>query len=185
MKHINYILNGFGYENTSDFRRSLYGLCLSGDKWEWKLILISIAGAFRMILDDFLGFDIPVFWAFVFLVCAEVYTGVKVSRKIKGQKFKSRRFGRMILKLGVYLFIVGILNVFAKSIDAPDIMGVSLNPFLWLYYAVFIGIVFQLVASYMENLGALGYKESKSIAGFVLRKLNTWFEFDGSKENDQ
>lgn len=184
MRVINYILNGFGYEGSADFRRSLYGLCLHGENIELRLLLFSAAGAFRLFLGEYIGFDVPVFWAFVFLICAEFWTGIKVARKVKGQKFQSRKFGRMILKIGTYLFIVGLLNVFAKSIDAPDIMGVSMNPLVWLYYTVFIAIIFQLFISWMENLGQLGYKETKTIAGFVLRKLNAWFEFDGTKDNE-
>jgi hypothetical protein len=37
---------------------------------------------------------------------------------------------------------------------------------------VMVAIVFQLVISYLENLGNLGYKEAKGIAGIVLRRYN-------------
>lgn len=180
-----YFLNGFGYENTGDYMRTMCGIYLQGNGLDWKLLIVAAIGTLRFILVNYVGFDIPVFIAFVLLIVAEFWTGVKVARTVKNEKFQSRKFGRMIFKIGTYVIIVAVLNVFAKSIDAPDIMGISLNPFTWLYFTVFTAIVFQLLISWLENLGMLGYKESKTIAGFILRKFNKWFEFDGSKNNDK
>lgn len=185
MKVLNYILNGFGYDNANDFKRSCCGIILQSSKADITVIVVSALGAVRIFLNDFIGFDLPVFASFVFLIAAEFWTGVKVSRIVYSEKFKSRKFGRMLLKIGTYVTIISILNQFSKNVDAPDVMGVSLNPFTWLYYTVFIAIVFQLLVSWLENLGALGYKETKTIAGFILRKFNTWFEFDGSKNNEE
>ncbi len=184
MTHLKYILKGFGFENSADYKHSVYGLIFSGDNADLKLMLIALAGSVRFFIKASVGFDLPVFCAFVFLVIAEFYSGVKVSRKVNKQKFKSRPVGRMIVKIGTYLLILSVLQIFASGINAPDIMGVNMNPFTWLYYVVFIGIVFQLLISWFENLGCLGYKETRTLAGFILRKFNKWFEFDGSKFNN-
>ncbi|MBX7204141.1 MAG: phage holin family protein [Bacteroidia bacterium] len=183
MKQLNYMLNGFGYESSNDFQRALCGYYNSGV--DIKFLAMAALGALRMVITNYVGIDLPVFWAFTFLVAAEFWTGVKVARKIRNDKFRSRPMGRMLLKIGTYIVIISVLNTFAKSIDAPDIMGLSLNPFVWLYYTVFIAIVFQLLISWLENLGSLGYKETKTIAGFILRRFNKWFEFDGSKDNEE
>ncbi|MFA9212472.1 MAG: phage holin family protein [Candidatus Methylacidiphilales bacterium] len=185
MKHVNYVLSGFGYEKgVSEYLNACAGAFMNSNKVDLKLIIIAIAGVLRMFLHDFVGFDVPVFFAFIFLIIAEVYTGIKVSVKVNKERVKSRPIGRMILKIGTYLVVLLIANVFAKSITAPDVLGISLNPFTWLYYAVFTGIVLQLFISWFENLGCLGYKETKTLAGFILRKFNNWFEFDGSKKNN-
>ncbi|MEH0008005.1 MAG: phage holin family protein [Flavobacteriales bacterium] len=137
-------------------------------------------GVLQGFLNRFLGLDLVVFTAFSLLIIAEYLTGIKVARK-QGEKFKSSKAGRMIFKIGVYAFMIAILHAFEKSIQTPKLFGVELNPFVWLYDSVLIAIVFQLVVSLFENLGALGYKESKTIAGIVLRRFNKWFEFDGKQ----
>ena len=90
----------------------------------------------------------------------------------------------MILKIGVYVGILFMLFTFANKTKTIDFIGFDVNPLGWLYYAVFVGITFQLVISYFENLGNLGYKEAKGLAGIVLRRFNKWFEFDGEKDGD-
>ena len=183
MKHFKYILNGFGYESTRDYLNACAGSFINSNKVELKLFFIAIASFIRLFMHNYIGIDVPVFFAFVFLISAEFYTGIKVSVKIEKKKIKSRPIGRMLLKIGTYVMILGIINVFAKSIVVPEVFGIPLNPFSLLWYAVFVGIIVQLIISWFENLGCLGYKETKTLAGFILRKYNKWFEFDGSKNN--
>lgn len=177
-----YLLNGFGYADSADFNRSVFKLLCVKTSAKWTTI---IATAITGLVFEYTGMDMPVFMAFIFLIVAEFWTGVKVSVKMKKERFRSRKFGRMILKIGVYIMIITVLHVFSKRINAPDLMGLSLNPFTWLYYTVLVAIVLQMVISWLENLGSLGYKETKTIAGFILRKLNKWFEFDGTKDNGE
>ena len=175
MRAANFLIQAFGFLDTQDFYRSAFGAI--GVK---TVKYSAVIGLFQGVLNRFLGLDLAVFIAFSTLIIAEYITGVKVSHK-QGEKFKSSKAGRMIFKIGVYAFIIAILHVFEKSIQAPKLFGIELNPFIWLYNAVLIAIVFQLVVSLFENLGRLGYKESKTIAGIVLRKFNRWFEFDGKQ----
>lgn len=177
---LNYFLDGFGFRSSTDFKNSLYGYIIKLD----VLAFASLLGLLRGVFEDVIGLDSVVIFAFVFLIFAETWTGIKVARRVKGERFKSRKFGRMFLKVGVYVTIIAMLNALSK-IDIPDLFGLTLNPFRWLYYMIFIGIVLQLLISYFENLGALGYKEAKGLTGFILRKFNKWFEFDGTKNNDQ
>jgi hypothetical protein len=177
MKRIKYLLNGFGFQSVSDLRGSLLKIDLPG------LSFSAALAAIRLTINHTTGLDAMVFLAFVLLIAAEFQTGIKVSMKIKGERFKSRKFGRMILKIGIYILIIILLNSFSSNIKTPVVLGFDINPFQWLYYTVFMAIVFQLFISWMENLGCLGYKETKTIAGFVLRKFNKWFEFDGTKDN--
>lgn len=185
MSWINYILKGFGYQDLCDFSNTVFALPISTSGYKTLMCISIILGTIKLFIKEYTGLDGMVFLAFIFLICAEFYTGMKVSRKIRGERFKSRKFGRMTLKIGVYVFIVGVLYAFAQGVKVPVLFGFGINPFLWLYYVVFISIVFQLFISWMENLGALGYSETKGVAGIVLRKLNKWFEFDGTKNNGE
>lgn len=183
MELINYLLGAFGYKSWADFRHTVFKLAYCEDKGFW-LKLSGGFGTFRLLLFDFTGLDIVVFTAFVVLIIAEFQTGLKVAVKKRKERFQSRKFGRMILKIGVYILMIGVLHAFSNRFEIPSLFGVDVNPFAWLYYVVFILIVFQLLISWLENLSALGYKEAKGIIGVILRKLNKWFEFDGSKDND-
>jgi magnesium-transporting ATPase (P-type) len=177
MNMIRFLLKGFGYKDAADLGSTTFKM--DGILW----VASAWLGTFRYFLKDSTGLDLAVFLAFVVLIIFEFQTGLKVSMKIKGERFKSRKFGRMILKIGTFVAIVMVLHAFSIKMVVPSVLGFELNPFLWLYYMVFMAIVFQLFISWMENLGCLGYKETRTIAGFVLRKFNKWFEFDGSKDN--
>lgn len=180
MNRVKYFLQGFGFRDSMDFKTTVFKLLAGRDGVEWSIV--SVVGG---IVTAITGLQPFVFLAFVVLIFMEFYSGVKVARKIKSEKFKSRKMGRMFMKIGVYIFIVAMLHQFSKQVDVPDIMGLNLNPFTWLYYAVFLGITFQLVISYFENLGRLGYAETKTLAGFITRKLSRFFETDGTKNNEE
>jgi len=183
MEWINYILAAFGYRSMEDFNHTVFKLAYSEEKTFWFKVSAGM-GTFRLVLFDFTGLDLVVFLAFVILIMAEFQTGLRVALIKKNEKFQSRKFGRMILKISVYMLLIGTLHAFSNRFRVPPIYGIEINPFAWLYYVVFIAIVFQLVISWLENLGQLGYKESRTLAGIILRKFNKWFEFDGDKDNN-
>ena len=179
IKDIEYLLDGFGFVSARDFMVSTFKLMYIDN----TKLLVFLSAVLGMVVK-LTGMEAPVMAAFVLLVCAEFWTGIKVARKVKGEKIKSRKLGRMFLKIGVYMFILGIIHTFATFIKIPEVMGFPLNPFVWLYYAVLVGIIFQFIVSYLENLGLLGYQATKTLAGTALRKLNEYFEVDGTKNND-
>jgi len=178
-----YWLQGFGYRSFDDFTNTVFLMPISVTGAKRLAALSALCGAIPVFVKEHTGLDIVVLLSFFALIVAEFYTGLKVSRVVRGERIKSRKLGRMFLKIGVYVLIISILHAFAKKMEVPQILGYEVNPFMWLYYTFFIGIVFQLFISWMENLGMLGWKETKTLAGFVLRKLNKYFEFDGSKDN--
>lgn len=182
MKNLNYLLQGFGYVDAHDFVTTI--IKTTTPKMIVAMSFTSLTlGTIREFIEVNLGLDIVVLGVFVFLIVAEWQTGMKVSVR-KGNKIKSRKIGRMILKIGVYITILFMLYTFAEKTKSIEFQGFEINPMGWLYYAVFVGITFQLVISYFENLGNLGYKEAKGLAGIVLRRFNKWFEFDGEKDGD-
>lgn len=175
---ISFYLQSFGFADSADYARATFPR-------HFKVAYFGgLFGLLRLCVKELAGMDIAVFVAFVLLIVAEFHTGVKVDRIKRKNKFQSRKAGRMIFKVGTYMFILVLLNLFAKGIHFPEIAGFDVNPFLWLYYAVFITIVFQLFISWLENLSCLGYKESATIIGVVLKKFNKWFELDGSKNQE-
>lgn len=177
MDKLTYLIKGFGFKSIGEYTCSVY------KPGAFRIAASASLGAARLFIKGYTGLDMVVFVAFMVLIMAEFQTGIKVSMQVKGERFKSRKFGRMILKIGTYVMIIALLHAFASKMAMPTLLGFDVNPFMWLYYTVFMAIVFQLFISWMENLGCLGYKESKTIAGFVLRKFNKWFEFDGTKDN--
>ena len=184
MKLLTFILQGFGFKNSGDFLESTFTVVINPAFKKTALTSSAILAAMITWIENTTGLDILVLAVFVYLIIAEFQTGLKVAMLRKGEKFKSRKFGRMIVKIGVYVMIIIGLHIFAERFTIPNLLGFEVSPFIWLFYTVFIMIVFQLLISYLENLSALGYREMKGVIGFVLRKYNKWFEFDGTKDGD-
>jgi hypothetical protein len=175
MRTINYILEGFGFQNLTDYKMSTFGYFLTT-----KVISISlIIGTVKTFLLDYLGFDLLVFSAFVLLNILEFSTGVRASKKRK-EKVESRKMGRMFLKVGTYLLIIYILNSFKNGLQFPAIMDFELDPFIIFYWAFLAGTIYQLLKSLLENMVALGYAEANGVLGFIVRKFNTYFEDEGN-----
>jgi hypothetical protein len=183
MKTINYILQGFGYLDFHDFQTTTFKLFYSVNL-KFLLAITFSFGTIREFIENAMGLDILVLACFVFLIIAEWQTGIKADMIRRKNKFSSRKAGRMILKIGVYIGILFVLYTFSSRTKKIEFVGFDINPLAWLYYVVFVAIIFQLAISYLENLGVLGYSEAKGIAGIVLRKYNKWFEFDGTKDGD-
>lgn len=183
MKLFNYILQGFGYEHYHDFQTTLLKAFYIHN---YKILILATItlGTIREFIEGLMGLDIVVLAGFVFLIIAEWQTGIRADMVKRNAKFRSRKMGRMILKIGVYNAILFLLYNFAIKTKSLDFIGFEFNPMGWLYYVVFVAIIFQLIISYFENLGVLGYKEAGGIAGIILRKYNKWFEFDGEKDGD-
>lgn len=184
MKRITYLIKGFGFVDIEDFKTSVFKIFYL-DKATFYLITSAIIGTIRNFIESSTGLDIIVYFALVFLIVAEIQTGVKVSLRKKNERIQSRKIGRMLFKIGIYSSILFVLNTFSSRFPAPSVLGFEVNPFQWLYYVVFTGIVFQLVISWFENLASLGYDEAGGLVGVLLKRYNQWFEFDGSKNADK
>jgi len=180
-KYLTYLLDAFGYSSIQELNQSCWHI---GNKTIANLTIgMSISlGAVSMVLQNVTGFDPVTLWAFAGLIVMETISGIQVALK-NGGKFSSRKFGRMFLKLGYYLGIIVVLHRFSTLTNFAQIAGVEMDPFLWLYHAFSVAIVFQLIVSLLENLGRLGFKESKSIGGVILKKFNKWFDLDNDPDD--
>lgn len=178
MRTINYILNGFGFVNWNDFYKSSFGFILNSQ----KVVKADILLAFFISTVEFLfGFN-HLFWmAYVVLLLFEWFTGVKASQK-RGEKHESRKFGRMLLKIATYMTPLYILNTFAQNASFPIIMGYEIDPFTYLYWAVLLGIIWQLMVSLLENLECLGFRFASMLIKIINKKF--YEKFDLNDERD-
>ena len=79
--------------------------------------------------------------------------------------------GRMLLKIGTYIWIIAMLFSFKQYLEFPKILGFEADPFEALYWAFLTAVIFQLIKSLAENLHALGFEEMSGFLG-VIGRLN-------------
>ena len=174
MRMINYFLKGFGFVSLHEFLKSAFGFIYTST----PIIKIDIVLALIFSTVSFLfGFNHLFLIAYVVLLISEWYTGVQASLK-RGERHESRKFGRMILKIATYLVPIYILNTFAKNADFIKIVDIELDPFAWLYWAVLLGIIWQLLVSLLENLDSLGVRYAKTLIRIINKKFYKQFELD-------
>jgi phage-related holin len=174
MRIINYFFKGFGFMSLDDFLKSAFGFIYTST----SIIKIDLILAFIFSAVSFLfGFNHLFLIAYVVLLVSEWYTGVQASLK-RGERHESRKFGRMILKIATYLVPIYILNTFAKNSDFIKIMQLEIDPFSWLYWAVLLGIIWQLLVSLLENLDSLGVRYAKTLIRIINKRFYKQFELD-------
>ena len=174
MRMLNYYLKGFGFVDLDEFLKSAFGFIYTST----SIIKIDIIVAFILSSVSFLfGFNYLFLIAYVVLLISEWYTGVQASMK-RGEPHESKKLGRMILKIATYLVPIYILNTFAKNSNFIKIMDVELDPFAWLYWAVLLGIIWQLLVSLLENLDSLGVKYAKTLIRIINKKFYKQFDLE-------
>lgn len=177
MKHFNYILQAFGFTNFQDYYKSSFGF-ITILVFRWDLFLAMLLSAINFTF----GFNHYAFIAFVILIIFEWVTGVIASLN-RGEKHESRKFGRMLLKLTTYCVLIYILNQFNQHIPSPSILDLEIDPFKWLYWAVLLAIIWQLIISVLENLDSLGFSWAKIIIKIINKKFNKQFDLNENENN--
>ncbi|KAB8153429.1 hypothetical protein EZY14_009355 [Kordia sp. TARA_039_SRF] len=179
MKTLNFILDGFGFLNFADFKASTFKILLSEKLSYLVLVGSSILKFLHEHLDitkkDLLITAIIGFVMTLFII-SEFLTGLALSRK-RGETFKSRLLGRMILKLGVYLMLLlstGLLSL----IKFPSVLGFEIDPFLIMFYFVLLAFVLQLLISNLENVSKLGLGKNTKLVKAINKKFNGWLDID-------
>lgn len=166
MKTINYILNGFGFTDFTDFKISSFGFMGS-----MKVInFAAFFALFMTLIEDLFGLPILFVVAYCVLIIFEWVTGVAASLN-RGEEHKSRKLGRMLLKITAYTIPIYILNTFQDQVDFPMIAGFEFDPFTWLYWTVLFVIVWQLLVSLLENLDSLGVPFAKILLKVINKKF--------------
>ena len=175
-----YYLQGFGFKDMSDLKHSLLIA-----PTPVTALFAGLVGILNVLFGWITVADIAGGLLLFILICAETHSGILAAKKSRGEKFRSRPAGRMILKVGIYLFILFIIRAFAEVINPPVIMGYDMNPFLWLYFTIFCWIVVQFLASFAENLAALGYKEASGLLGLFTRFMSKYVDVDRQKGDNE
>ena len=180
MKIINYILNGFGFLHIQDFCKSTFGFAYSSlSVVKWDLLISFILSTIPFLF----GFNYLFLYAFFFLCIIEWWTGIKASF-FRGEKHQSRKFGRMLVKIATYVVLIHLLNVFKNNMDFPEVSGFEFDPFLWMYWAVLVAIIWQLLVSILENLDVLGVRGASIILKIINRKFYKQFDLDDNNNVD-
>ena len=174
LDHINYHIQGLGFTDTTDIMTSTFH---TDKSWKAIAVVSSILGSLAYFIEQYVGLSVTAYVAFLVLLIIEFITGIKASVK-HGKKIESRKFGRMIVKIGLYTTILGIVHVMKGAIES------SFDIYDWVYYVVFNMVVIQLIISVFENLSKLGFSESKGIIGVLRKKLNKWFDLEDPKDHD-
>lgn len=173
--NITYYLKAFGFNCKNEYLNSTFGFI------DHKVISVSaIIGITKTFIGESLGFNTFVFLAFVTLNMLEFWSGIRVAKKKKIQ-IESRKMGRMFLKVGTYVLIVWMLNMFMQHLKFPVIFGHEMDPFFALYWGFLIAIIYQLLKSLAENYEALGYKEMKGFLE-ILNRISTKYKLDNEDD---
>lgn len=171
------LIGEFGFRTSLEFANSTFGFTANK-----PILLISFSlGFIGTAIENFLGLDPMVYIAFILLLFLEFFTGIKASVR-EGRKIRSKKFGRVILKLLIYTMIIGIVNIFRVKLTVPKAFGVEVNIYSLIYYSSLNLIIFQLILSVFENLARLGFKESSRIFLFLTSKFDKWFDFSNQNE---
>lgn len=177
MNTINFLLEGFGFKNWSDFKGSAFGFILS----EKVLSMAAVSGFIASMIKELLGFSHLFLIAFVLLNVFELVTGIRASY-LRNEPHESRKLGRMLLKITTYTIFIFILNTFQKEVNFPVVFGYEVDPFVFLYWVVLLTIIWQLVISTLENLANLNYKFAKMAIRIINKRFYT--NFDLTEETD-
>lgn len=179
MKTLNYLLKGFGFENYIDFSKSSFGFV----GFKAGVIASFLAGVVAK-SEYLFGVKFMFLVAYVALILLEWVSGVLASLS-KGEEHKSRKLGRMILKVFTYAVLMLILNQFARTTSFPEVMGFDLNPFVWLYWVILLIIIWQLIVSLLENFKKLGFRWADIALKVINRKFYEKLDIEKHETNKE
>jgi hypothetical protein len=154
MKQLNTTLDSMGFKDSASFVDSTF----HPNTINVSIIMSTIFGSIAYFIENFLGFEAMVGVAMALLFALEMFTGIKASLR-EGHDFESRKFGRGILKMFVYMFMIGCAHILAVNVSIKPILGFSFNYYEWIHYACFNFVLIQLFISNIENFNRLGWTE--------------------------
>lgn len=173
-KIINYVVENFGFDNLSDFTKSIIHT-------KFLAITIPLAGI-SSIIESIFGLQSVTIFAFTLLVTLELITGITAS-KVKRRKIVSRRFGRFGLKVFVWLSLIFILNTLRlEYLLHEDFFGaIAYGLFTWLHGTLFIYVCLEYLISVIENLGDISGKSTKGITKKIREKFKGFINDEKNK----
>jgi len=168
-KLVDQFIREFGFDGWGDYIDSSFQWMINQ-----KILLLSIGlGSVGAYLEEYLGLEPVVYLAFIGLLVMEFWSGIKASIK-EGKKIQSNKLQRVILKMLTYTTLIGIMHIFNTRLNTPNIFGLKIKIFSFIYYTTINLVVVQLIVSVLENLSRLGYSETSKIFKIISSKINKW-----------
>jgi len=163
---ISTLLDDFGFNGVSDFIRSTFHV---------KLLAFTIPiGVISAKVEIIFGLKSVTILAFTCLLAMELLTGV-ASALNKGDKISSRKFGRFIFKLCIWLMCFFVTNSFAKEFEAGSVSNML---FTWLHSSLITYLSVEYLLSVVENMGKLSGKSNTPIVQKIRKKLEKYLHLD-------
>jgi len=107
------IIEQFGFTSVMDLLNTLAKFHYLKVSVLVSLTMTTFHQLWKFFSTELIGLEPEMLIAFVFLICAEFFTGLRVSIS-KGDRFRSRKMGRMIVKIGVYLSILWVARSYSN-----------------------------------------------------------------------
>jgi len=181
-KTANILVDQQGFDSTHDFFDSLFQIHNLKLSMSLTLAFTGIAS----FIETHLGIKAIVLLGIVLLFIVEMGTGILYARK--NNIYDSYRAPRGLVKMGIYMSMIGISHLFAMHLPVPKIpyMNWDFN-FYWPIYYFFLNLtIVNLFISCVENCVKLGWEEYIPMLVWlkkILRlKLNTKSEDNGKPE---
>lgn len=163
---ISSVLYDFGFNGVPDFVRSVCHVNLLAVSVSISLISAQVELIF--------GLKSVTILAFTCLLSIELITGVASAVK-KGDKISSRKFGRFIFKLSIWLMCFFITNSFAKEFEVGTVANML---FSWLHSSLMIYLSVEYLLSVIENMGKLSGKPTTPIVQKIRKTMEKYLHLD-------
>lgn len=168
MKAIVSILQGYQYEGTADFFRSLF----PSFKYTYTAQLLCISSVAASV-ELLFGFKMWTFVAFVIAAVTELVSGIYASVWVRKEKLESGKFSRFAFKL--ILMLTGLYIVRAFNIEWDGRNDLIHSAFDWLYSFLFVYGALEYLISIMENKAVIEGKPKDYYSSYIKEKLDNLF----------
>jgi phage-related holin len=168
-------IKDWGYSSVHDLFETTLHYREFKPMFAMSLTLLGITS----MIEQFVGLEPLMFLAWVALLLVELITGIKASLH-EGRKIQSKRFGRFIFKVFIYISMISITHLLHIGSEGRIISSF----YGFIYWLIVDYISIQLIISVFENLSRLGFQESSFVFKTIKDYLNKWFDLK-EKNNDK
>lgn len=156
---LDFSVSCFGFRSLNEYVKSMLN-------YDYRIAIFSIGtvlGSIAAFINEFMGITGTMYVIFTVLMAFEFYSGIRASI-VQGIPISSKKWDRVLLKLGGYSIVLVALWEFSKL---PDPAGAA---FRWAHFVVLFHVIVGLVISVVENFSKIEGKK-KSRLGVVLKKI--------------
>lgn len=169
----NYLISlfgSYGYESIHQLFLSLFPSFKYG--LQGITLTLSIIGA---VTNAIFGITPYVALMMVVAIIVETATGIMASKK-RNEPFESWKFSRCILKVGIWLCILFMVNILGDNFATKDGWIAALAAYFFTFVNVLILVYFciEYITSILENFAVL---DGKPKDAFIKAIQNSWTSF--------